>query len=368
MIPVIPSRSNGRRCIRHGEKRCRDRWRTEAMVCRLRTLASPPFGSAASPPAPTRSPATSPRQPIWPQSSPSGSERAWTLGPGRRPASLRAGRPSPSPVGRPASRRALAARASAARRAGQSRGQGSGGRARACGRTCPRARGAAPARAGGNRWAGPRIVRVPARGSRGRRGLADGLPDHRPGRAANAGAGGSRASPRTLRRRPAGRDRGVARIACGRRVTRRAGAHEGGRRSCRAASGRRAGGGAWTAGATMPAVVRPVGPVHPPDRPAPDHRQDGAAGPLPAARRPQDCRGPAGPAIVEGPQGQAAGQPSARQALAGWRQPRKARPCLSVPDAPGPGRHSAPACPLVPGRAAAGRPRRARRISRPGAC
>ena len=35
-IPVIPGRKNRKRTIRYDEKRYRDRWRVEAMFCRLK--------------------------------------------------------------------------------------------------------------------------------------------------------------------------------------------------------------------------------------------------------------------------------------------------------------------------------------------
>jgi transposase len=58
-IPVIPGRCNRKRPIQYDQRRSKDRWRVEAMFCRLKELASPPFGSGASPRATTSSPATS---------------------------------------------------------------------------------------------------------------------------------------------------------------------------------------------------------------------------------------------------------------------------------------------------------------------
>ena len=58
-IPVIPGRRNRKRPIQYDERRYKDRWRVEAMFCRLKELASPPFGSAGLPPATTSSPGTS---------------------------------------------------------------------------------------------------------------------------------------------------------------------------------------------------------------------------------------------------------------------------------------------------------------------
>ena len=58
-IPVIPGRRNRKRPIQYDERRYKDRGRVEAMFCRLKELAAPPFGSAASLPATASSPGTS---------------------------------------------------------------------------------------------------------------------------------------------------------------------------------------------------------------------------------------------------------------------------------------------------------------------
>jgi transposase len=58
-IPMIPGRRNRKRPIQHDERRSKDHWRVEAMFCRLKELASPPFGSVALPPATTSSQGTS---------------------------------------------------------------------------------------------------------------------------------------------------------------------------------------------------------------------------------------------------------------------------------------------------------------------
>ena len=55
-IPVIPGRRNCKRPIQYDERRYRDRWRVEAMFCRLKELAAPACGPAASPPDTTSPP------------------------------------------------------------------------------------------------------------------------------------------------------------------------------------------------------------------------------------------------------------------------------------------------------------------------